>query len=91
MGVFAGGLLAPMRDLYASYRGERVLHYVDNEATSRNGSRAGLEELLFTCSADVWDDIVYWAQRWGENYKVVWHRGHPERREPRRAYWTLAE
>jgi len=48
-------------------------------------------EWMKVSDPDVHWEMVAWAKRLQGGYRLVWHRGHPERRKKDRARWTTQE
>jgi hypothetical protein len=84
----AYGLLAPMRELHANHKGDKVYHYLDNKSVVDMYNNRQREPVA---AADVWDEIRYWQGRWGQNYIVTWTKGHPEEYKLDRRTWTYQD
>ena len=39
-------------------------------------------------SVDIWDEIRWWQNLWGERFVVVWKQGHPEKRHADTTTWS---
>ena len=85
----AQGLLDAMRGLWGVWDGE-VHHRLDNESVVKvHGQLQSMteEQWAMLGDKDVWLELEVWRRRWGGRYKVLWHRGHPERRMPHKCDW----
>ena len=53
-----------------------------------DGGKVG-EFPKFDHSVDLWDEVRYWSGLWNGLFKLKWHRGHPEKRDPTKSTWRI--